>query len=315
VARREVEGRVALVTGASRGGIGTAIAVRLAAEGARVAISGRSQKGLDACRDQIRTLGAECAVVPADLADPAGSRARLVADAEAALGPLDILVNSGATNGYKPFEQWSRDELLNLYEINLLAPWELMKQAVPGMRARGRGWVLNLTSFAAEMPFGPPFPSNIVSRGGSGYGSSKAALNRLTAAVASECEGVIAVNALTPQAAALTERLARGKGIDEALFEPLETMAEAALALVTGDPAKLTARIAFSLQLLVELQRPVRDLRGEALVPGWQPDEVEAVLERQSAMHARLGWKNAYAFGRPHSPDPRSAGRPQDRRN
>lgn len=302
---RELEGRVALVTGASRGGIGTAIAVRLAAEGAKLAISGRSEKGLAACREQIAALGGTCAIVPADLSEPSGARTRLVADAESALGPLDILVNSSATNGYKPFMDWTREELLSLYEINLFAPWELMKQAVPGMRARGRGWILNLTSFAAELPFGPPFPSNIVSRGGSGYGSSKAALNRLTAAVASECEGVIAVNALTPQAAALTERLARAKGIDDVMFEPLETMAEAALALVSADPEKLTARIAFSLQLLVELRRPVRDLHGESLVEGWQPADIERALERQSAAHAALGWRDAYAFGRPHSPDPR----------
>src|SRR6266516_5900200 len=64
---RPVDGRVALVTGASQGGIGTAIAVRLAAEGALVAISGRSQRGLDDCREQIRAAGGACAVLPADL--------------------------------------------------------------------------------------------------------------------------------------------------------------------------------------------------------------------------------------------------------
>ena len=173
--------------------------------------------------------------------------------------------------------------------------------AVSGLSALA---AVNLTSFAAEMPWGPPFPESVVSRGGSAYGSSKAALNRLTTAIASECEGRVAVNALTPQAAARTRRLAKGTGIDETLFEPLETMAEAALALVTADPRKLTARVAFSLQLLLELRRPVRDLRGHALVPGWQPDDIATVLERQSAMHADHGWKNAYEFGRPHSPSP-----------
>jgi NAD(P)-dependent dehydrogenase (short-subunit alcohol dehydrogenase family) len=300
----EVGGRVALVTGASRGGIGTAIAVRLAAEGARVAISGRSEKGLADCAQQIREVGGECLVLPADLSDPHGARARLVADAEAALGPLDILVNNAAVNGYKPFTEWSRQEMLSLYEINFFAPWQLMNDAVPGMRARGRGWVVNLTSFAAELPWGPPFPQSVVSRGGSAYGSSKAALNRLTAAVASECEGRVAVNALTPQAAARTRRLARGTGIDEGLFEPLETMAEAALVLATADPAHLTARIAFSLQLLLELRRPVRDLSGRSLFAGWQPDDIAVVLERQSALHTRAGWNDAYQFGRPHSPDP-----------
>src|SRR5262245_2332218 len=101
MSQRELEGKVALVTGASRGGIGSAIALRFAAEGAHVAISGRSEKGLAECADAIRSTGGRCAVLPADLRDPSGARARLVADTESALGPLDVLVNSAATNGYK----------------------------------------------------------------------------------------------------------------------------------------------------------------------------------------------------------------------
>ena len=81
-------------------------------------------------------------------------------------------------------------------------------------------------------------------------------------------------------------------------------MAEAALALCTGDPAVLTGRIAFSLQLIVELQRPVRDLRGEELVEGWQPADLPDVIERQEADLASSGWPDAYTFGRPHSPRP-----------
>ena len=306
---RALEGRVALVTGASQGGIGTAIALRCAAEGARVAVSGRSVEGLEACAAEITTAGGTGVVLPADLGDPAGARTTLVADTEAALGPLDVLVNSAAVNGYRPFESFTRDDILRVYEVNVVAPWLLMTDAIAGMRERGRGWILNLTSFAAELPWGPPFPDNLPSKGGSLYGSSKAALNRLTVAAASECEGQgIAVNTLTPQAAALTKRLASagsGFSFDDAMFEPLETMAEAALALVTGDPEQLTARLAFSLQLLVELQRPVHDLAGRDLVPGWQPADLEVVLERQSAALAARGWPDPFSFGRPHSPDPR----------
>ena len=88
------------------------------------------------------------------------------------------------------------------------------------------------------------------------------------------------------------------------MFEPLDTMAEAALALCSGDPAVLTGRIAFSLQLLLELQRPVLDLHGEQPVEGWQPEDLPAVIARQEANLAGRGWPDAYTFGRVHSPRP-----------
>ena len=308
------EGRVALVTGASRGGTGTAIALRLAAEGAKVALTARGKGGLDEAAARIAELGGTALVLVADLADPRGERSRLVERTEAALGPLDILVNSAAAGGYRPFERWTTAELEALQQTNVWAPWELMAAALPGMRARRRGWILNLTSFTGELPPGPPFPGNLPARAGSAYGATKASLNRMTVAAASETHGQgIAVNALAPQAAVATRDLVASGRLEAHWFEPLEAMAEAALALCTGDPARLTGRIAYSLQLLVELARPVRDLRGRALVPGWQPGDLPAVIARQLAAHEASGWPHAYAFGRPSSPPvglppPRAAG-------
>ena len=295
-------GRVALVTGASRGGTGTAIAVRLAAEGAKVAITARGQAGLEETAALVAKTGGKALVLVADLSDPRGERGRLVERTEAALGPIDILVNSAAAGGYKPFERWTTLELEGLHQTNVWGPWELMAAALPGMRARRRGWILNLTSFTGELPPGPPFPNNLPARMGSAYGASKAALNRMTLAAASETHGQgIAVNALAPQAAVATRDLVDSGRIEKHWFEPLETMAEAALALCTCDPARLTGRIAYSLQLLVELARPVRDLHGQALVPGWQPGDLPAVIARQLAAHAESGWQHAYEFGRPLS--------------
>jgi NAD(P)-dependent dehydrogenase (short-subunit alcohol dehydrogenase family) len=305
MSERICEGRVALVTGASQGGTGTAIAVRLAAEGAAVAITARTVSGLEETRGRIEARGGRCLVLPADLSDPAGARTELVARTEDAFGPVDILVNNAAVNGYHPFDEAKPDALERCLQVNLWAPWELMTAVVPGMRARGRGWILNLTSFAAELPPGPPFPTNKPAKGGFQYGASKAALNRLTVTAASECDGQgVAVNALTPQAAIATPSLVAAGWIDEAMFEPLDTMAEAALALCSGDPAVLTGRIAFSLQLLLELKRPVLDLQGEHLVDGWQPDDLPPVIARQEANLAKQGWPDAYTFGRVHSPRP-----------
>jgi NAD(P)-dependent dehydrogenase (short-subunit alcohol dehydrogenase family) len=298
-------GQVALVTGASQGGTGTAIAIRLAAEGAKVAITARTVPGLEATQARIAEFGGECLVLPADLSDPQGDRTKLVERTEAALGPIDILVNNAAVNGYMPFETVSPQRLELSLQVNLWAPWELMSAVVGGMRERGHGAILNLTSFAAEFPPGPPFPTNKPAKGGFVYGAAKAALNRLTVSAASECEGQgIAVNALTPQAAIATPSLVAGGWIDNAMFEPLETMAEAAVALCTGDPNVLTGRIAFSLQLLIELQRPVLDLYGEQLVDGWQPQDLSAVIAAQEANLAERGWPDPYTFGRVHSPRP-----------
>ena len=281
------EGRVALVTGASRGGTGTSLAVRLAAEGATVAITARNEAGLEKCRDRIEGVGGKALVLPCDLANPGAGRRELIARVESALGPVDILVNNAAVGLYQPFDAMTREDLVSSQEINVWAPWELMQQVISGMRERRRGWILNLTTSVAELPPGPPFVSSGPSKAGTLYGGSKAMLNRLTVGVASEVEGQgIAVNALTPNAAILTPGLkpALDDGlIHRDLFEPLETMIEAGLALCTATPDALHARIAYSLDLLIELSRPVYDLHGRQLVEGWQPADLPGRLERQRA--------------------------------
>ena len=305
MSQRQCEGRVALVTGASKGGTGTAIALRLAAEGARVAITARSVDGLEATRARIRGTGGQCVVLPSDLSDPQGARTKLVEQTEAALGPIDILVNNAAAGGYGPFESVPPERLERALQVNLWAPWLLAAEVIGPMRERGRGAILNITTFSAELPPGPPFPTNKPSKAGAMYGATKAALNRLTVSIASECEGQpIAVNALAPQAAIATPALVAAGWVEGVMFEPLETMAEAAVALCTGDPELLTGRIAFSLQLLVELQRPVFDLHGENLVDGWQPEDLPDIIARQEQSVAGRGWPDAYTFGRVHSPRP-----------
>jgi NAD(P)-dependent dehydrogenase (short-subunit alcohol dehydrogenase family) len=290
VTGRPCTGLVALVTGASKGGTGTAIALRLAAAGARVAVTARSQNGLERTARAIAAAGGEAIALTCDLADPA-DRECLVARAEARLGPIDILVNNAAAGAYKPFADWALAELEAMQQVNVWAPWMLAQQVLPGMRERGRGWILNLTSSVAELPPGPPFAHTAPARSGSAYGATKAALNRMTLALAAETQGQgITVNALTPQAAILTPELTRLRdtgSIDPDFFEPLETMAEAALILCTTRDARLHGRIAYSLRLLLELDHPTRDLGGKALLEGWQPDDLPAHLARQLAAHGR----------------------------
>ena len=290
----ECDGRVALVTGASQGGTGTCLAVRLAAEGARVAITARSEAGLEATRKRIEAVGARPLVLPCDLSDPDGGRDRLVAHTEDALGPVDILVNNAAAGGYQPFDSFDRNARRISAEVNVWAPWELMQAVLPGMRERGAGWILNMTTSVAELPPGPPFAKSGPAKAGTLYGGTKAMLNRITVGVAAEAEGQgIAVNALTPNAAILTPPLevAREKGlIHPDLFEPLETMVEAAMAGCTLGPNALHARIGYSLDLLLELGRPVYSLDGRSLVEGWQPEDLpERLRLQQATMHADQG--------------------------
>jgi NAD(P)-dependent dehydrogenase (short-subunit alcohol dehydrogenase family) len=296
---------VALVTGASQDGTGRSVAIRLAAEGARVGITARSVDGLEETARRIEEVGGTALVMPCDLGDPDGGRATLVERTEAAFGPIDILVNNAVMTAFKPVHEFTVEELEWYTHVNVWAPWLAMNQVLPGMRERGRGWILNLTSFSGELPPGPPFALK-AKDGSSMYGATKAALNRLTVAAAGENEGLgIAVNALTPQAAILTPAvLASGRVSSTAIFEPVETMAEAALALCTGDPSVLTGRIAYSVQLLLELNRPCYDLHGEQLVEGWQPADLPAFIHACEEYHAGNNWPDAYNFRRPHTPYP-----------
>lgn len=288
----DLDGKVALVTGASRG-IGKAIAVRFAAEGAAVAICSRPRPGfaqlgtLEAARDEIAALGARVLAVPFDLGDPDLDRATLVDRVEAELGPVDILVNNAAANGYRPFLEWTDQQVRTNLELNFWAYWHLARRVLPGMLDRGSGWICNLSSVAARAPEGPPFPGTAPARYGTIYGGTKAMMDRWTVSLAVELYGRgIAVNTLAPEAAALTEALAEYATLPEHLCEPLETMAEAALALCTADPATLTGQVTTSLALLVALARPVRDLTGRALVPDWQPaalpPRIEAMRQHQT---------------------------------
>src|SRR4051812_32651922 len=242
---RSCEGRVALVTGASRG-IGKAIATRLGAEGADVAIVARTAKtgdhklpgSVDETVSLIQSFGVRAKGFTVDLGDPTLDTTAVVDEVEAELGTVDILVNNVAGGGYQFFEEWTDAQIERVFQLNFWVPWRLVRRTLPGMR-EGGGAILNISSASAIHPQGPPFPSNVTAAKGTIYGGTKAMLDRWTISLAAELHDAatgIAVNALSPQAAAATESLVGNAWFPEHLFEPLDTMAEAALALCTGDP-------------------------------------------------------------------------------
>jgi NAD(P)-dependent dehydrogenase (short-subunit alcohol dehydrogenase family) len=271
----ECEGKVALVTGASRG-IGAAIARRLAAEGAAVAAVARS---LDNSPDgvpgtlretvaAIEADGGRAVAIQGDILD-GGSRERFMAEARRELGPIDILVNNATFGPYRPLAKFHDQRMIaRTLESSVGAPLHLVQLALPDLRAKRRGWILNISSATAKHPQGPPYIEWERVGGSHLYACGKAALDRLTTGLAAELHADgIAVNALAPVAAVITEGV-RASGatpfIEPSMIEPVEAMAETALALVTGDPEKLTGRVAYSLRLLEELGREVRTLDGRA---------------------------------------------------
>lgn len=138
------------------------------------------------------------------------------------------------------------------------------------MRERGGGWILNISSLSGDIPTTPP-PDPIYHLQGTAYASSKAALNRLTEGLASEyyAESIVA-NALAPVKAVLTEGVKATLTEDviagEGILEPVEAMAEAALALCTSDRDGPNGKVHKSLTLLERLGLPVRTLDGKTLL-------------------------------------------------
>jgi len=284
-----LEGRIAIVTGASRG-IGAAVARRFAAEGARVAAVARTRHegdfhlpgSLDRTVDDITEAGGTATAIVADLASPETDRAAIVQQAADALGgPVDVLINNAAAAFHIPFPDVTERRVRVAFEVNVWSPWALMRACIPAMEELGRGWIVNVSTQAVDPPPGPPFAPGEVSGGIGGsvtYGGSKAMLERMTVGAAVDLVGRgVSINALRPTAGVRTEGADMLTVWDGVLAEPVESMTEAVLALATCDEAG-SGRIVDSLRLLLEFDRPVRDLSGRELVPGWQPADLPAVL-------------------------------------
>ena len=177
-----LEGRTALVTGAGRG-LGFAIAQRLAAGGARVWLNGRDGALLAQTAERIGPLATP---LPFDIADDAATQANFTR--VAAEGGLDILVNNVGQRDRRPLAELDREAMRAMLEVNLVAPFDLARRAVPLLRAGGRGRIVNITSIAAE-----------IARGDVLYTSAKGGLAALTRALAAELGPMrITVNAVAP---------------------------------------------------------------------------------------------------------------------
>ena len=187
LAKFSLEGKVALVTGASRG-IGRAIALAFADAGADVAISGRKLSDLEAVAEEIKAKGRKSMALASHIAKIDDSKT-LVAKVKSAWGRIDILVNNAGTNPYYgpllDAEEWAWDVTMN---VNLKGPFLLGQLVAKVMREQGGGSIINIASIAGIIPS----ELNI-------YSVTKAGLIMLTKVMAKEWgQYKIRVNAIAP---------------------------------------------------------------------------------------------------------------------
>jgi NADP-dependent 3-hydroxy acid dehydrogenase YdfG len=149
VSMKRLDGRIALVTGASSG-IGEATAIALAEAGAKVAIAARRRDRLDALATRLTALGADPLVLEADLVDEHVAQ-RIVADTETHYGKLDILVNNAGVMYLEPVAEADLGRWRRMLELNVLSLIASTQAALAGMRARRDGHIVNIASTAGRI--------------------------------------------------------------------------------------------------------------------------------------------------------------------
>jgi NAD(P)-dependent dehydrogenase (short-subunit alcohol dehydrogenase family) len=183
-----LQGKVAVVTGAAKGGIGEAYAKALADAGASVVCADINGDGAGAVADAITAKGQAATAVAVDIADE-GSVAGMVATTASEYGGIDILVNNAGLMAQivlTPASEFGRDDWDHAFAVNLTGAWQCIKAVTPSMRARGGGRIVNQASAGA-------FPAATV------YGITKLALVGLTTTMAQELgPSGITVNCIAP---------------------------------------------------------------------------------------------------------------------
>lgn len=276
-------GKTALVTGSSRG-IGRAIAQRLAAEGATVAVTARGhgpsasvRAGVSAVipgsiQETVRLIEDACGSafgVPADLEDP-DARDGLVEAVLERTGRIDILVNNAGFADYAVVEDMPMATFDRTIDHYLRIPFALTKAVVPHMRSQGAGWIVNIGSVTGVAP-ARPYRDYNKTAGDVIYASCKAALHRFTQGVAAELVDTnIAVNCVGPSTAVRTPGAA-ALIPDSFPTEPVEYLAETVLAMCHAPAAERTGLVAFSLHYPWSQQLPVYSLDGGTVLPPLQP--------------------------------------------
>ncbi len=256
----KLDGKVAVVTGASRG-IGKAIAEVFAAEGARVVCAARTLKegdhmlegSLQTTVDGITKAGGEATAVTCDVSDEKDCE-KLLETARKKYGPIDVLVNDAALTYFIPIVDYPPNRWLRSFAVNMHGPFYLSHYALPEMIERKSGAIVNISSGAAIGPGRGPYTTK--GGGGTLYGAEKAALERFTQGLAQEVyEHGVSVTCVSPSQVVPTPGTVHHHlvtGMDDPRGEPPEYMARAALLLATEPLDKVTGRVTYSQEILKE---------------------------------------------------------------
>jgi len=256
----KLDGKVAIVTGASRG-IGKATAKLFAAEGARVACAARTMgEGEHMLEGSLRTTvseiekeGGTALAVQTDISSEE-SCANLVETTKKQLGPADVLVNDAALNYYIPIKDYPISRWLRAFAVNVHGPFILSQLVLPDMIERKSGAIVNVSSSAAIGPGRGPYRGP--GSGGTMYGTTKAALERFSQGLAQEVyQYGVSVACLSPSQVVPTPGTVYHKlvnALDDPRGEPPEVMARAILLLSTEALDKVTGRVTYSQAILKE---------------------------------------------------------------
>ncbi|MDX1385530.1 MAG: SDR family NAD(P)-dependent oxidoreductase [Thermoanaerobaculia bacterium] len=257
----KLDGKTALVTGASRG-IGKEIAELFAAEGARVVCTARTVEegshplagSLMTTVEGIAEAGGEATAVACDVSEYANCAAA-IAEAREVYGPIDVLVNNAALTYFIPVADFPINKWLRSTAVNFHAPFYLSQLVLPDMVAAGGGAIVNISSGAAIGPGRGPYDQP-PPRGGTLYGAEKAALERFTQGLASEVyQHGVSVSCVSPSQVVATPGVLHHKLVesaDDPRAEGPELMARATLLLATEPIERVSGRVTYSQEILVE---------------------------------------------------------------
>jgi citronellol/citronellal dehydrogenase len=256
----KLNGKVAIITGASRG-IGKSIAELFAAESAQVVCAARTVRegdhrfegSLESTVAAIKRAGGQALAVACDVSREESCE-HLIAETRRAYGPCDVLVNNAVLSYEGRIKDYSVKRWVRSFAVNVHGPFVLSRLVLQDMIPRHAGAIVNISSWIATGPGRGPYQAP--ARGGTCYGAQKAALERFTQGLAEEVyEHGISVSCVSPSAVVATPgTIFHGlvRSANDPRTEPPEYVARAALLLATEPLDKVTGRVVYSQAFLKE---------------------------------------------------------------